>query len=77
MLGDISNKFMCSTGSQDLIKEIAFHLGTQFKKASSFIACWLSVYDTSIEVQHMLDVCKPYFLAMRKLILKKKLKEYE
>ena len=64
---------MYSADSLDLLKEVTFHLGVRFRKPSSFIACHLlSVFDTSIEVQHMLDVYKLYFLAMQKAHIEKK-----
>ena len=48
---------MYSADSLDLLKEIDSHLGGQSKKLSSFISCrWLSVYDTNIDVQHILNV---------------------
>ena len=62
---------MYSADSLDLLKAIAFHQEVWFRKSCSFIACcWLSVYDTSIEVQQMLDVYKLYFSAIQKAHIK-------
>ena len=58
---------MYSADSLGLLKVIAFHQEVWFRKPCSFIACcWLSVYDTIIEVQQMLDVYKLYFSAIQK-----------
>ena len=72
---DVANEFKFCVDSLAMLQEFAFHMNTTFRKPHNFHQCrWLSVYDSSVEFDAMVDVHKVFFSICDKADAAEKLK---